>query len=166
MKNLGTSIAILIFAALLLSANVAAAEEKQSKWSVNFTPVLIFPSGDDRLGGGIDPEVKYTLDLGDARLSVGGRVGAYYAKNLFSWTVMPTVRLMVPIGSFEPYASVGLGYGWLPKAGRDGVAVMGRLGFVYRFSERFAVGLEGTLQQLDGSSYRFPSVGSMMSFHL
>jgi hypothetical protein len=43
---------------------------------------------------------------------------------------------------------------------------MGRLGFVYRFSERFAVGLEGTLQQLDGSSYRFPSVGSMMSFHL
>src|SRR5437763_3240521 len=131
MNNLGTSIAIVIFAALTLFANVAAAEEKPSNWSINFTPVLILPSGADGLGGGVDPEVKYTLDLGDARLSVGGRLGAYYAKNLFSWTLMPTLRVTVPIGSFEPYAPVGLGYGWLPDAGRDGVAVMGRLGFVY-----------------------------------
>jgi len=167
MKNLGTSIAIVIFAAVLLFANVAAAEEKKpSNWSINFTPVLILPSGDEGLGGGVDPEMKYTLDLGDARLSIGGRLGAYYAKNLFSWTLMPTLRLMVPMGSFEPYASVGLGYGWLPDAGREGVAAMGRLGFVYRFSERFAIGLEGTLQQVDGSSYRFASFGSMVSFHL
>src|SRR3954466_15218850 len=88
-----------------------------------------------------------------------------YAKNLFSVTVMPTLRLMVPIGSFEPYASIGLGYGGLPDAGRDGLAPMGRLGFVYRFSEHFAAGLEGTIQQLDGSSYRFPSIGSLILFH-
>ena len=89
-----------------------------------------------------------------------------FYSELFSWTLMPTLRLMVPMGSFEPYASVGLGYGWLPDAGREGVAAMGRLGFVYRFSERFAIGLEGTLQQVDGSSYRFASFGSMVSFHL
>jgi len=166
MKDLVTSIAILIFAALILAANAAAAEENPSGWSINMTPVLILPSGTDGLGGGVDPEVKYTLDLGDARLSIGGRVGTYYAKNLFSVTVMPTLRLMVPIGSFEPYASIGLGYGWLPDAGRDGLAPMGRLGFVYRFSDHFAAGLEGTIQQLDGSSYRFPSIGSMISFHL
>src|SRR5437016_3123091 len=109
MKNLGTSIAILIFAALLLFANVAAAAEKHSGWSINLTPVLILPSGEDRFGGGFDPELKYTVDLGGARLSAGGRVGAYYARNLFGVTVMPTLRVMVPVGHFEPYASVGLG---------------------------------------------------------
>lgn len=166
MKTVATSIAVLIFAALILAANAAAAREEPAGWSVNLTPVLILPSGDDHLGGGLDPEVKYTVELGNTRLSLGGRFGAYYAKNLFCWTAMPTLRLMAPIGAFEPYASVGLGYGWLPRARRDGVAAMGRLGFVYRFSDRFALGLEGTLQQVDGSSYRFPSLGSMMSFHL
>ena len=163
MKNLGT---VLVLAALLLSAHVAAAEENHSGWSMNFTPVLILPKGNDNFGGGVDPEVKYTLDLGEARLSAGGRVGTYYAKNLFSVTAMPTLRVTVPIGPLEPYAAIGLGYGWLPEAGNSGVATMGRLGFVYRFSERLAIGLEGTLQQIEGSSYRFPSFGSMMSFHL
>jgi hypothetical protein len=166
MKNLGTSIAILIFAAFLLYANVAAAEEKQSGWSINLTPVLILPSGDDRFGGGLDPELKYTLDLGGARLSAGGRVGVYYARNLFGVTVMPTLRVMVPFGRFEPYAAIGLGYGWIPDTGQNGGATMGRLGFVYRFSDRFAIGVEGTTQRLNGSRYRFPSFGSMMSFSL
>ncbi len=175
MNNLGTSFAalfrrapgpVLVLAALLLSARVAAAEENHSGWSINFTPVLILPSGDNRFGGGVDPEVKYTIDLGEARLSAGGRVGAYYAKNLFGVTVMPTLRLTVPLGRVEPYAAIGLGYGWLTDAAHYGLATMGRLGFVYHFSERFAVGLEGTLQRLDGSRYRFPSFGSMMSFHL
>jgi hypothetical protein len=79
---------------------------------------------------------------------------------------MPTLRLTVPIGRFEPYAAIGLGYGWLPDTGQDGLATMGRLGFVVRFSERFVIGLEGTSQRLEGSRYRFPSFGSMMSFHL
>jgi hypothetical protein len=175
MKNLGTSIAALsrraagpalVLAALLLSAQAAAAEENHSGWSINFTPVLILPSGDDRFGGGVDPELKYTLDLGEARLSAGGRIGAYYARNLFGVTLMPTVRLMVPIGRVEPYAAIGFGYGRLPDTGLDGFATMGRLGFLYRFSERLAIGLEATIQQIDGSRYRFPSFGSMMSFNL
>jgi hypothetical protein len=163
MKNLGTAIAAL---SLLLPVHAAAAGESRSGWSINLTPVLLLPSGNDRFGGGVDPEVKYTFDLGEARLSAGGRVGAYYAKNLFGVTVMPTLRLMVPIGRFEPYAAIGLGYGWLPDIGQDGFATMGRLGFVYRFSERFVIGLEGTTQRLNGSRYRIPSDGSMMSFQL
>jgi hypothetical protein len=163
MKNLGIAIATL---SLLLPLHAAAAGENRAGWSINLTPVLILPSGDDRFGGGLDPEVQYTVDLGEVRLGAGGRVGAYYAKNLFGVTVMPTLRLTVPIGRFEPYAAIGLGYGWLPDTGQDGLATMGRLGFVYRFSERFVIGLEGTTQRLEGSRYRFPSVGSMMSFHL
>lgn len=156
----------LILATLMISARVAAAEQKHSGWSINLTPVLIFPSGDDRFGGGMDPEVKYTVELGGARLSAGARFGAYYAKNLFGMTAMPTLRVMVPVGSFEPYLSLGLGYGWLPRTGQDGVATMGRLGFLYRFSDRLAIGLEATTQQIDGSRYSFPSYGSMMSFNL
>jgi hypothetical protein len=170
MKSLGTSghapRTILVVAALLLSAHVAAAEGDHSGWSINFTPVLILPKTGYDFGGGADPELKYTFDLGEARFSVGGRVGAYYAKNLFSVTAMPTLRLMVPVGRLEPYAAVGLGYGWLPDTGHDGVATMGRLGFMYRFSERFAIGVEGAIQRLDGSHHRFPSFGSMMSFDL
>src|SRR5689334_3845691 len=43
--------------------------EDRSHWSLNFTPVLLMPDGDYRLGGGVDPELKYTLDRGGVRLS-------------------------------------------------------------------------------------------------
>jgi hypothetical protein len=99
-------------------------------------------------------------------LSAGGRVGSYYAKNLFGVTVMPTLRIMVPVGPLEPYAAFGLGYGWLPRTGYSDFATMSRLGIVYRFSKRFAIGLEGTVQRIDGSRFRFPSLGSMVSFDL
>src|SRR5437016_2926209 len=55
----------------------------KSTWSFNFTPVLLMPDGDYRLGGGVDPEAKYTLDRGGVRLSAGLRIGGFYAKNLF-----------------------------------------------------------------------------------
>jgi hypothetical protein len=144
----------------------AAAAANKSGWSLNFTPVLLLPHADDRFGGGADPELKYTFDLGGARLSAGGRIGAYYAKNLFGVTLMPTLRLLVPVGPVEPYASVGMGYGWLPSVGHADFATMARLGVLFRFSERFAIGVEGTLQHLAGSPFRFPSFGSMMSFDL
>jgi hypothetical protein len=150
--------ALLALAALLLLPQAAAAKEDRSGWSINATPVILFPSSDYRFGGGIDPELKYTLDLDGARLSAGGRVGTYYAKNLFGVMAMPTLRLMVPIGSVEPYLAVGLGYGWLPYEGHDALAAMGRLGFVFRFSDHFAIGLEGTLQQLGGSRFQFRSL--------
>jgi hypothetical protein len=72
----------------------------------------------------------------------------------------------VPVGAFEPYVSAGIGYGWLPKIGHADFATMARAGFVYRFSKRFAIGIEGTLQEIRGSDYRFSSIGSMMAFDL
>jgi hypothetical protein len=134
--------------------------------SFNATPVLIVPKDGQHWGGGADPELKYTLDLGWARVSGGARVGAYYARNKFGITAMPTLRLMVPVGALEPYVSAGIGYGWLPKDSHADFATMARAGFLYRFSKRFAVGLEGTLQALHGSDFRFPSIGSMMAFDL
>src|SRR5687768_8043844 len=100
-----------LFATLLLfSANSAAAEHRTG-WSINLTPVLLVPKGDHDWGGGADPELKFTQDLGGARLSAGGRIGAYYAKNQFGLTFMPTLRLLVPVGPVEPYVSFGMGYG-------------------------------------------------------
>jgi hypothetical protein len=162
---LGPLLAPILALALLLLPRGAAAED-HSGWSFNMTPVLLLPKNEYRFGGGTDPELKYTLDLGGARLSAGGRVGGYYARNQFGVTVMPTVRLMVPVGAVEPYVAVGLGYGWLPRTGHADVVTMSRIGFLYRFSKSFAIGLEGTVQSLDGSDHRFPSFGSMMSFDL
>lgn len=155
----------LALAVLLLAGSTAKAQDN-SGWSLNFTPVLLLPTDEYRFGGGADPELKYTFDFGGARLSAGGRVGAYYAKNLFGVTAMPTLRLMVPIGPVEPYASFGVGYGWLPKIEHDDFAMMSRLGVVFRFSKSFALGVEGTVQKIDGSAFRFPSFGSMMNFNL
>jgi hypothetical protein len=156
----------LAITSLLVSDSAAAADEDQSRWSINLTPVLIFPKDEYRWGGGADPELKYTLDLGKAHLSAGARVGAYYAKNLFGVTAMPTFRMMVPVGGLEPYVAFGMGYGWLPKAKRHDIATMARLGMVYRFSAKFALGLESTVQEVHASRWRFPSIGSMMSFEL
>jgi hypothetical protein len=162
---LGPILAPMLALALLLLPRAGAAED-HSGWSFNMTPVVLLPKNEYRFGGGTDPELKYTLDLGGARLSAGGRVGGYYARNQFGVTLMPTVRLMVPIGAVEPYLSVGMGYGWLPRTGHADFVTMSRIGFVYRFSKNFAIGLEGTVQNLDGSDHRWPSFGSMMSFDL
>jgi hypothetical protein len=153
-------------ALLALLSAVPAAAQDASGWSIHFTPVLLAPKGDHHWGGGADPELKYTLDLGGAHLSAGGRVGAYYAKDQFGMTAMPTLRMMVPVGPVEPYVAFGMGYGWLPKSDRTGIASMSRLGIVFRFSERFALGLEGTVEKIEHTSFRFPSFGSMLSFKL
>jgi hypothetical protein len=141
------------------------AEENKSGWSLNFTPVLLAPHDNDRLGGGVDPELKYTLDRGGVRLSAGVRVGAYYANNLFGITTMPTLRLVVPVGPVEPYVSFGMGYGWLPKIDHSGIATMSRLGVVFRFSETFGIGVEGTIQKIEDSNFGFPSFGSSVAIN-
>jgi hypothetical protein len=151
--------------AALLAPGLAAADE-ESGWSLNFTPVLLLPKDDYRVGGGTDPEVKYTHDIGVVRLSAGGRVGGYYAKNLFGVTLMPTLRVTLPLGAVDPYLAGGVGYGWLPKIEDEGLATMVRFGTVFHFSDSFSIGVEGTLQKVYGSNFEFPSVGSMMAIDL
>jgi hypothetical protein len=170
MKNLARfqSLAAASIVTLLALAlpETAAAEENKSGWSLNLTPVLLPANDRYDFGGGADPELKYTLDLGGALLSAGARTAGYYAKNLFGMTVMPTLRLTVPVGPVEPYAAFGMGYGFIPKTSHGDFASMSRLGIVFRFSESFALGVEGTFQKLDGSAFRFPSFGSMLSIDL
>ena len=125
--------------------------------------MLLVPHDPYRFGGGVDPELKYTLDRGGVRLSAGLRVGGYYAKNLFGITAMPTLRLMVPVGPVEPYMSFGMGYGWLTKIGHSDIATMSRAGVVFRFSESFGIGVEATFQKIEDSEFRFPSFGSAVS---
>jgi len=79
---------------------------------------------------------------------------------------MPTLRVTVPIGPLEPYAALGVGYGWLPGLGDVYLATMSRLGVVFRFNESIAIGVEGTLQDFYGSAYDIASLGSMMAFKL
>lgn len=150
--------------ASLLLPGVAAADQDRSGWSLNFTPVLVAPKGGYHLGGGVDPEVKYTVDRGGARISAGLRVGGYYAKDLVGIMGMPTLRITVPVGPVEPYAAFGMGYGWILDNGHEGIATMSRLGVVFRISESLALGVEGTVQRIDGSRFEFPSLGSMVSF--
>jgi hypothetical protein len=146
----------------LFGANVSSAAEDYSGWSLNFTPVLVAPKDGYHLGGGVDPEVKYTVDRSGARLSAGLRVGGYYAKDLFGLTLMPTLRLTVPVGPVEPYAAFGMGYGWILDDGRDDVATMSRIGVVFRVSKSLALGLEGTIQRIENTEFSFPSLGSMV----
>ena len=78
---------------------------------------------------------------------------------------MPTIRLMMPVGPVEPYVSFGMGYGWLPKIEHSDIAMMSRIGVVFRFSQSFALGLEGTVQKIDHSDFAFPSFGSAVAIN-
>lgn len=164
--NTRNAILGLLSLTVLLAPSVGHADENFSGWSFNLTPVLMPAKDQYRWGGGADPEVKYTVDLGAARLSAGARIGAYYARNLFGITAMPTLRLTLPVGPVEPYVAFGMGYGWLPRIGQEDVATMSRIGVVFRFSRSLAIGVEGTVQRIEGTEFRFPSLGSMMSFDL
>lgn len=162
--NLGRKLARGLAVGLFLFPGVAAAQEDRSGWGMNFTPVIVAPKNGYHLGGGVDPEITYTVDRGGARISAGLRVGGYYAKDLFGIVAMPTLRITVPVGPVEPYAAFGMGYGWIVEDGHQGIATMSRLGVVFRISKNLALGVEGTLQKIDGSRFRFPSLGSMVSF--
>jgi hypothetical protein len=151
-------------AAALSRPGVARAADDYTGWSLNFTPALVGPKGEYGWGGGADPEVKYTIDRDGARLSAGLRVGAYYAKDLFGATVMPTLRITVPVGRVEPYAAFGMGYGWIPERDQQDIATMSRLGVVFRVSDKLGLGLEGTLQKIERTEFRFSSLGSAVTF--
>jgi hypothetical protein len=43
---------------------------------------------------------------------------------------------------------------------------MSRLGIVFRISEHFGLGVEGTIEKIERSNFRFPSFGSMVSIDL
>lgn len=151
--------------ALFAAQTTASADDDFTGWSVNLTPVLVV-SGDDDLGGGMDPEVQYTTDMGGSRLGAGLRVGGYYAEERFGIVYSPTLRLTIPVGRIEPYVSFGMGYGWIPKDETEGVSTMSRTGVVYRMRRNLAIGLETTVQRIDGANWSFPSIGSMMAFQL
>lgn len=157
---------LIIACVLLVIPDVVSAAQPHPRWSLNFTPVIV-PSGKGyRSGGGLDPEVKYTFSLKGVNLSGGLRVGGYSAKNMVGWMAMPTVRLTLPIGNFEPYAAFGQGYGRIPKLDYEDVATMSRLGFFVHVSEKWGIGIEGTYQEIQGSNFEFYSYGSMVSFDL
>jgi hypothetical protein len=151
-----------VTAGLLLTPSAARADD-YSGWSFNLTPVLIGPRDGHDWGGGVDPELRYTIDHDGARLSAGLRVGGYYAKNLFGIMAMPTLRITVPVGRVEPYAAFGMGYGWIPEQDTEDIATMSRVGVVFRVSRKLALGLEGTLQKIERSEFRFPSLGSAVT---
>jgi len=155
------------FALALLGLHAAApAAGNHTGWEFSMTPVLIAAQDGYGLGGGADPELRYTRDLGDSRLSAGWRIGAYYVRNRVGVTATPTLRLTVPVGDFEPYVAMGMGYGWIPESGEEGMATLSRAGFTFRFNRRFTVGLEGTAQRIEDTEFFFPSLGSMVSIDL
>lgn len=157
----------LVFVLLLWTSGAAwAGQAYVAGWTLNFTPALVSQGNDYGLGGGIDPELRYDLGFDEIYMSLGTRIGAYYAKKLFSVLEMPTARLTLPIGSFDPYAAIGAGYGWIPKLDEAHVARMYRGGFIYHFNNKLGLGIEGTYQEILHTDFHFFSLGSMVSFEL
>jgi len=142
----------------------AHADGDQATWHFNFTPALVSAHDGYGLGGGVDPELRVGIGQEGMNASVGVRAGAYWAKNQFGWVAMPTLRLTLPLGSWETYGSGGLGYGWLPRSQFSDFAKMVRVGLVHHFSAQFSLGAEGTYQEIVHSNFQLFSMGSMISF--
>lgn len=162
---------LLVLSAVLTPRVARAADpvdgtKSYARWSLNMTPVLLPRSNGYRVGGGVDPELKYTDDRGVVRLSAGFRMGGYYAKNRYGLVAMPTLRITVPVGPVEPYASFGMGYGWILDGSHQDIVSMSRAGVVFRICRSLALGIEATFQKIDNSDFRFPSLGSMIAVEL
>lgn len=142
----------------------AGSEDCCGGWRFNLTPAIVSQGGEYGLGGGVDPEVRFAAARRGGYLSIGARVGAYYARNLFGVNAMPTLRVTIPVGSLELYSAVGVGYGWLPKIGGSDRAEMYRAGFYHHFSKSFGIGAELTYQDIARTNFQFLSLGSMLSF--
>lgn len=163
-------------AGLWLSPQLAHAQSEEDEGSLD-TPawrsnvgfqlgtgfMVLLPSGGGSAGVGAQVEGRYGFVLGPTVLAPGGELSAYYLSSRVIGTLMPTLRLTLPLGPLAPYARGGVGAGALSNPGEGGLAWLGGGGLMIHFSERISLGVEVSYQAITGTDFRGLSISPMLS---
>ncbi len=125
--------------------------------------MVLLPSGGGSAGVGLQAEGRYGFVLGPTVVAPGGELSLYYLSSRVIGTVMPTLRITVPLGPLAPYVRGGAGAGALTNPGEGGLAWLGGGGLMIHFSERISLGAEVSYQAISGTAFRGLSISPMLS---
>ncbi len=170
MRRLST---LAVVAAILALAPSALAQEEEhdtpafqanTGLKIGLAPVLLLPTDNGPVGGGLMLDGRYGIALGPTVVAPGGRLSGYLLSERFIGTAMPTVRLTLPAGPFAPYVLGGIGGGWLSNPSEGGPAFLGGGGVMIHFGRVVAIGGEITYQTIVGTEMQSLAFGPAITF--
>jgi hypothetical protein len=125
--------------------------------------LVLLPSGGGSAGVGAQVEGRYGFVLGPSVIAPGGELSLYWLSSRVIGTLMPTLRITLPLGPLAPYVRGGAGGGGLSNPGEGGLAWLGGGGLMIHFSERISLGVEVSYQAITGTEFRGLSISPMLS---
>lgn len=125
--------------------------------------LVLLPSGGGSAGVGAQMEGRYGFVLGPSVVAPGGELSLYWLSSRVIGTLMPTLRVTLPLGPLAPYVRGGVGAGGISNPGEGGLALLGGGGLMIHFSERVSLGVELSYQAITGTAFRGLSISPMLS---
>lgn len=119
--------------------------------------VLIPDEGD--VGFGLELSGRYGIPTGPVVVAPGARVGGYYLQERFIGTLMPTLRVTLPLGPLAPFVQGGAGAGYISNPSEAGLAYLGGGGLMIHFGGVLSIGAEVNYQGITGTGYETLSIG-------
>lgn len=167
------ALAASIFTAATFASSSAHAYDESSAAAVantglhmGFGPVLLVPTDNGPLGGGLDFDLRYGIGAGPFIIAPGGRLAGYYISRRFVGMAMPTARITIPLGPLAPFLVGGVGPGWISNPSEGGVALMGGGGLMVHFGRILAVGAEATYQTITSTELKSWALGPSIAIGL
>lgn len=148
-----------------LDARVARAEVPDTPaWQSNVGFVsgiglAVLVPDEGSVGFGLEPTGRYGIPAGPVIVAPGARLGGYYVSERLIGTLMPTLRLTVPLGPLAPFGQGGIGAGGLTNPGEGGLAWLAGGGLMIHFGGVLAIGAEVNYQGITETDYKALSIG-------
>lgn len=152
-----------VFSFTLLAPSSACAEsaavEANRGFQLGIGPILLVPRSGGPLGGGLIVDGRYGIEAGPLIVGPGGRAAGYAISGRFIGTLMPTLRITLPVGPLAPFLLGGVGGGMLTNPSDQGVALLGGGGLMIHFGRVLAIGAEVTYQTITGTDFTNLAIG-------
>lgn len=110
-------------------------------------------------GFGLEPTLRYGIPTGPVIIAPGARLGGYYLSERVIGTLMPTLRVTLPLGPLAPFGQGGLGVGGISNPGDGGLAWLAGGGLMIHFGGVLSLGAEVNYQGITGTGYEALSIG-------
>lgn len=156
-----------LFTAVCVDARVARAQDEipdTPAWrsNVGFVSgigIAVLVPDEGSVGFGLEPTGRYGIPAGPVIIAPGARLGGYYLSERFIGTLMPTLRVTLPLGPLAPFGQGGLGGGMITNPGEGGLAWLAGGGLMIHFGGFLSLGAEVNYQGITGTDYKVLSIG-------
>ena len=127
--------------------------------------IVLVPDRGDSLGVGLQIEGRQGIGLGPIVVAPGAELSGYLLASRVVGTLLPTLRLTVPIGPLAPFVRAGVGIGGLTDPSEGGLAWLAGGGLMLHVSDAFSFGAELGYQAIVGTDFKGLSIAPTLSWN-